>query len=306
MRIALFCATQRGLRCLQTLRELVPDADLLVFSFREEPWEPPFLDAIQQAAESCDATFYESKQVARLTDVWESQAVDLMLAISWRYLIPASVHGRARLGAYIIHDSLLPGYRGFSPTVWAMINGENHTGATLLEMVDDYDAGAIIGQERVPIAPDETIADVLEHVTSAYVRLLRAHIPALLSETATRVSQDESLATYTAKLVPDDFRINWAWPTERIYNLIRATTAPYAGAYTTFNGQRLRIWAARRLHKPHRYVGRIPGRVAEIRGNEGVVILTGDGLLLVTEAQLDNGERVPAAQILKRMADTLV
>ena len=306
MRIALFCATQRGLRCLQSLRELVPDAQLLVFSFQEDPWEPPFLDAIRQQALAYDAPFYETKQVARLTDVWESQPVDLMLAISWRYLIPASVYERACLGAYVIHDSLLPAYRGFSPTVWAMMNGEDHTGATLLEMVDDYDAGAIIGQERVPIGPDETIGDVMEHVTGAYVRLLRAHLPALLAGTAARAVQDESQATYTAKLVPDDFRINWAWPSERIYNLIRATTAPYAGAYTTLNGQRLRIWTARRLDNPRRYVGRIPGRVAEIRGDEGVVIMTGDGLLLVTEAQLDDGERVPAAHLLKRMADTLV
>jgi methionyl-tRNA formyltransferase len=176
MRIAIFCATRRGLHCLQTLQEIVPDAELLVFSFREEAWEPPFLDAIRQQAEASGAAFYETKQVARLTDVWETQAVDLMLAISWRYLIPASVYKRARLGAYVIHDSLLPAYRGFSPTVWAILNGEDHTGATMLEMVDDYDAGAIIGQERVGIGPDETIADVLDHVTGAYLRLLRQHV----------------------------------------------------------------------------------------------------------------------------------
>ena len=232
--------------------------------------------------------------------------VDLMLAISWRYLIPASVYTRTRLGAYVIHDSPLPAYRGFSPTVWAIINGEDHTGATLLEMVDDYDAGAIIGQERVPIDSDDTIADVMERVTQSYVQLLRQHIPTLLSGTASRHVQDESQATYTSKLIPDDFRINWTWATERIYNLIRATTTPYAGAYTTLNEQRLTIWSAKTLDNPRDYVGRIPGRVAEIRGPEGVIIQTGDGLLLVTEVQLEKGDRVPAAQVLKRMADTLI
>ena len=226
MRIALFCATRRGLLCLQTLHELVPDAELLVFSFREDPWEPPFLDAIRQQAAVYGAQFYESKQVVRLTDVWESQPVDLMLAISWRYLIPSTVYQRARLGAYVIHDSLLPSYRGFSPTVWAMMNGEDHSGATLLEMVDDYDAGAIIGQQRVSIGPDETIADVLNHVTDTYLALLRQHIPALLAGTATRTAQDESLATYTAKLVPDDFRIDWTWPTARPIRRSARTSMP--------------------------------------------------------------------------------
>ncbi len=306
MRIVLFCATERGLRCLQTLHELVPAAELLVFSFREDAWEPPFLDAIQQQATAYGAQFYEARQVARLTDVWEETAIDLMLAISWRNLIPASIFKRARLGAYVIHDSLLPAYRGFSPTVWAMINGEDHTGATLLEMVDDYDAGAVIGQERIPIGPDDTIADVMEQVTFTYLTLLRQYVPMLLAGTTTRTIQTEEQATYTSKLVPDDFRINWDWPTDRIYNLIRATTRPYAGAYTTFNGQRLTIWAAQRLENPRHYVGRIPGRVAEIRGQAGVVIHTGDGLLLITEVQLATGGRMPAAQVLKRLADTLV
>ena len=134
MRIALFCATRRGQRFLQKLHELRPEADLLVFSFAEEPWEPPFLDDIRRLTLDCGGQFFEAKQVgaARWADLWESTPVDLMLAVSWRYIIPPRVYERARLGAYVFHDSLLPEYRGFSPTVWAMINGEDHTGVTLL------------------------------------------------------------------------------------------------------------------------------------------------------------------------------
>jgi methionyl-tRNA formyltransferase len=306
MRIVLCCATRRGLRCLEALHTIAPDAELVVVSFREESWEPPFLEAIQQQALSCGAEFFETRQVGRLSRLWEGQAVDLMLAVSWRYLIPGTIYRRAQLGAYVIHDSLLPAYRGFSPTVWSMMNGEDHTGATLLEMVDDYDAGAVIGQERVEIGSDEAIAAVLENVTAAYVRLLQAHVPALLTGRAVRSVQDESQATYTVKLLPEDFRIDWSWPTARIYNLVRATTAPYPGAHTTLDGKRLTIWAARRREDSRRYVGRLPGRVAEIRAGEGVVVLTGDGTLLVTEVQLADGERVPAAQVLERMTDTLI
>ncbi|HLV36110.1 MAG TPA: methionyl-tRNA formyltransferase [Spirillospora sp.] len=307
MRIALFCATRRGYRFLQKLAELLPDCDLLVFSFQEDPWEPRFLDDIRQLALACGGQFYESRQVGaqKWDELWASTPVDLMFAVSWRYIIPARVFRRARSGAYVFHDSLLPAYRGFAPTVWAIINGEDHTGATLLEMAEDYDTGAIIGQQRVPIGPDDTIANLLERVTDTYLDLLEQHLPGLLAGTAPRVIQDESRATYTAKLLPDDFLIDWNWPTERIYNLIRATTAPYAGAYTTLDGQTLRIWSARRLDNPRRYVGRIPGRVVEIYPDTGSVVLTGDGALLITQVQPEGGDCVPAHQILNRISYTL-
>jgi methionyl-tRNA formyltransferase len=307
MRIVVFCATRRGYQFLQTLHDLLPDADLCVFSFREETWEPPFLDDIQRLTLEYGGQFYESKQVGapRWDELWNSAPVDLMFAVSWRYIIPAQVYQRARLGAYVFHDSLLPEYRGFSPTVWAIFNGEDHTGATLLEMAGDYDTGAIIGQSRVPIGPDDTIAHVMERVTETYLHLLKMHLSALVNGTAARSIQDESRATYTAKLLPDDFLIDWNWPTQRIYNLIRATTAPYAGAYTTLNGQKLTIWSARLLENPRRYVGRIPGRVVEFGADSGTVVLTGDGALLLTQVQLEGGESLPAAQVLNKLSHTL-
>ncbi len=301
MRIALFCATQRGYRVLQKLIELAPQADLLVFSFREEPWEPPFLDDIRTLAESHGAQFVETKQVARWGSLWDTTPVDLMLAVNWRYIIPASVFQRAP--AYVFHDSLLPAYRGFSPTVWAMINGEDHTGVTLFEMVEDYDRGDIVGQERVPIAPADTIDLVTYRVTDAYVRVLEKYLPALLNGTATLIPQDEAQATYTCKLLPEDFRIDWSWPTSRIDNLIRAVTAPYAGAYTTLNGQKLTIWAAQPVAAP--YVGRIPGRVINMDAASGVTILTGDSALLLTRVQLDGHDPAPAAEVVNRISFTL-
>lgn len=307
MRIVLFCATRRGYRFLQTLHDLLPDADLCVFSFREEAWEPPFLDNIQRLTLECGGQFHEAKQVGapRWDDFWNSTPVDLLFAVSWRYLIPAHVYGRARLGAYVFHDSLLPEYRGFSPTVWAILNGEDHTGATLLEMAGAYDTGAIIGQSRVPIGPDDTIAALLDRVTETYLTLLKTHLPALVSGTAERAVQDEAHATYTAKLLPEDFRIDWNWPTQRIYNLIRATTAPYAGAYTTLEGQKLTVWSARLLDDPRRYVGRIPGRVIEFQTDTGSVVLTGDGALRLTQVQLEGGEALPAAAVLNKLSHTL-
>lgn len=306
MRIALLCATGRGLRFLQKLIALQPDAELVVFSFREDAHEPPFLDAIRDTAGSAGAHFIETKNVAsdKWRDFWDSTPLDLMLAVSWRYLIPAQIYQRPRRGTYIFHDSLLPAYRGFAPTVWALLNGAAQTGVTLFEIADAVDSGPIVGQLPVAIRPDDTIATVMDNVTAAYLHLLETHLSALLDGTAVKTPQDHRQATFTCRRLPADNRIDWTGPTERIYNLIRAVTRPYPGAFTTLNGEKLTVWGARRLPDFPPYIGRVPGRVVQ-HGDEGAIVLTGDGALLLTEVQLGDNEPVHAATVLNSLSLTL-
>ena len=96
MRIALLCATQRGYRFLKKLSELRPQDDIVVFSFREDPWEPPFIENIRSFANSRGYNFIESKKVNSpiLVEFWGKEEVDLMLLVSWRYLIPPDIYQR--------------------------------------------------------------------------------------------------------------------------------------------------------------------------------------------------------------------
>lgn len=305
--IAVLCATQRGIAFVERLAELVPGAALTVFSFREEPHEPPFLDTLKALTEARGGQFFEARQVgaARLEAYWRDTPPDLLFMISWRYLVPPHIYERPRLGAYVFHDSLLPAYRGFAPTVWAILNGEDHTGVTLFEAAEGVDTGPIIAQRRVPIDPADTIAEVLPRVTGACLDVLAEQLPALLAGTAPRTAQDASLATYTCRRLPEDNQIDWSRPAEDTYNLIRAVTAPYPGAFTVFEGQILRVWAAQRLPDYPRYVGAVPGRVAEIRPGIGSVVLTGDGALLITDVQQADGPRRNASEVLARLSHTL-
>lgn len=300
MRIVLLCATDRGHRVLQELAAIVPDAELTVVTFREEPEEPPFLDIIRETTLDRGGEFYEAARSgadgARAT--WEAQPFDLLLAVSWRYLVPPGIYERASIGAFVFHDSLLPAYRGFSPTVWAIVNGDDHTGVTLFEMATDIDSGDIVAQERVPIGPDETIADVLEHVTQAYLRILKANLPVLIAGNWPRISQDHSLATYTRKRRSEDNIIDWSAPTERIYNLIRGVTSPYPGATATLGGRALRIWSAERLSDPTRYAGGVVGQVVEVSQGRGSIVRTGDGALLVTKVGFEGGAPFRADDVL--------
>jgi len=307
MRIVLLCATRRGYLFLKKLFELLPQTQLTVFSFQEEPWEPPFLDDIRELTLAIHGQFFETKQVGshHMSEFWESTEVDLMLVVSWRYMVPTSVYRRPRRETFVFHDSLLPYYRGFSPTVWAIINGEDHTGVTLFKIAEEVDAGDIVDQIRIPIGPDDTIALVMERVTGAYLDLLERNLNNLINGTAPLYPQDHSRATFTCKRLPKDNQIDWAGSSESIYNLIRAVSAPYPGAYTYLFGQKMIVWAARRVVSAHRYVGKVPGRVCEVRAGEGSVVLTGEGALLLTQVQMEGGEIVCAADVLNSPAQTL-
>lgn len=306
MRIVLLCATRRGYRFLDKLADLAAGHELVVFSFREDPWEPAFLDDIRALAERKGARFFETKNVGgeKWWGFWESEPVDLMLVVSWRYLIPEQIYRRPRRGTFVFHDSVLPAYRGFSPTVWAMINGEDHTGVTLFEIAEEVDAGDIVDQKRIPVGPDDTIATVMVRVTEIYLTLLERNLARLLDGTAPRRVQDHHLATFTCKRLPEDNRIDWSADAQEIYNLIRAVTAPYPGAYTSLKGRKLIVWSARREPFPP-YAGRVPGRVVQVRAGEGAVLLTGDGALLITEVQLEGQDRTRADRVLNRITLTL-
>lgn len=307
MRIVLLCATQRGYLFLKKLTELLPQCQLVVFSFREEPWEPAFLGDIRELTMASGGELYETTQVgsSRWSMFWDSASIDLMFVISWRYMIPAIVYRKPHLGTFVFHDSLLPEYRGFTPTVWAMINGETHTGVTLFEIADEVDSGDIIDQRAIHISTYDTIAVVMERVTHAYLDMLERNLGKLMDGSAPRHPQEHARATYTCKRTPYDNRIDWTASSRSIYNLIRAVSAPYPGAYTYLSGQKLRVWAAVELADVHRYVGRIAGRVIEHHPGEGSVVLTGDGALLLTQVQLEGGDIVCASDVLDSVSQTL-
>ena len=307
MHIVILCATRRGYLFVQKLTEIAPVHRLTVFSFPEEPWEPKYLNDIRALTLAKGGNFLVAKSVGsqKWNNFWEDNPVDLMFAVSWRYMIPQRIYQKPRLGTYVFHDSLLPQYRGFSPTVWSIVNGEDHTGVTLFEIADGVDEGDIVAQTRVPIGPTDTISVVLEAVTEAYLSLLEQNLDNILHQEITSYSQDHSQATYTARRLPQDNQINWAASTESIVNLVRAVSQPYSGAFTYLFSQKVRIWSANYVPNENRYIGRVPGRVVEIRTGEGSVVLTGDGSLLIEDVQVEGSDIVCASEVINRLSYTL-
>jgi methionyl-tRNA formyltransferase len=171
--------------------------------------------------------------------VWEERIrelrPDLILSMYYRNMIPTRLLNLAPLGAFNMHGSYLPRYRGRAPLNWAIINGEDHTGVSLHVMVKEADAGDVVDQEKIPIGPEETAADVLPRVREAAVRVLGRQLDGLLAGRAPRTPQNHSLATYFGKRTPEDGRIDWTKSAREIFNLVRALSQPFPGAFTDVN-----------------------------------------------------------------------
>jgi methionyl-tRNA formyltransferase len=293
--IVLCCATERGNRVLRRLRELEPTARLTVFSFRETTWEPPFLENIRRTAQESGAVFFEQRDVGapEFSQFWTLESPTLLLAVNWRYIISPTVYSSTKMGAYVFHDSLLPLYRGFSPTVRAMINGEDRTGATLFAMAERVDEGDIVDQIVVPIGPSEAIAQVTDKVTVAYLELLGRNLPALLAGTAHLTPQDHAQATYYPRRSPEENEIDWSQSARQIKNLIRAVGQPYSGAYTNLTGATVLVWEAGWCQDSDT-AHTEPGTVTEVIPGLGATVETGDGTILLTMIQFAGSTRTRA------------
>lgn len=209
-------------------------------------------------------------------------APDLILSVYYRNMISAQILALPRLGAFNLHGSLLPKYRGRAPINWAVLHGEPRIGMTLHRMVKKADAGAIVDQQGVDLAPRDTAEQAFRQVLPCARTVLARQIDALLAGTAREIPQDESQATYFGGRTPENGRINWTQTSAQIFNLIRAVTTPYPGAFTTVNGTRLMLWWA----EPDSPVARgRHGQPGEIISVSPLVIATGDGALEFTRTE---------------------
>jgi len=156
---------------------------------------------------------------------------DLILSVYYRNMLGERVLEIPRLGAFNMHGSLLPKYRGRAPINWAVLHGEPRIGMTLHKMVKRADAGDIVDQQAVDIAPRDTAEQAFRKALPCARAVLARQIDALLAGAASATPQDETQATYFGGRKPDDGRIDFAKPSLEIFNLIRAVTDPYPGAF---------------------------------------------------------------------------
>ena len=266
-----------GVRCLGVLLEAGVDVRLVV-THADDPRERAFFASVREAARArgleveAPADANAPAFLARLQAI----APDFLFSFYYRAMLSPAVLATARRGAFNMHGSLLPRYRGRAPVNWAVLHGERETGATLHEMVAKPDAGRIAGQQAVPIGPDDTAAEVLARVAVAAEALLRRELPRLLDGSAALVPQDLARGSYFGARRPEDGRIDLPRPARAVHDLVRAVAPPYPGAFLEFRGAELRVLRTRIQPQGDRRAG-APG----VRCEAGRLLLDcGDGASL--------------------------
>jgi methionyl-tRNA formyltransferase len=221
----------------------------------------------------------------------------ILYSFFYRNLLPNELLKIAPLGSFNLHPSLLPKYRGRSPLNWMIINGEREAGVTLHHMVARADAGDIIAQRAVEIAPDDTALALYRKLIPLGASLIREYHPLIVAGRTPRRVQDLTAGSYFGRRRPQDGRIDWNWPARRVFNLVRGVTHPYPGAFCFVGGRKLMVWEARVAHDD----GKRGGRGCIIRSAGGAIeVAAGEGSLLALRCQLEGEAEADATTALSQ------
>ncbi|MDX3071011.1 methionyl-tRNA formyltransferase [Streptomyces sp. NPDC088354] len=311
MRVVMFGYQTWGHRTLQALLESDHEVVLVVTHPRSEhAYEKIWDDSVAELAEKhgVPVLLRNRPDDPELLEAVRAAAPDIIVANNWRTWLPPEIFDLPPHGTLNVHDSLLPAYAGFSPIIWALINGEDRVGVTAHRMDAELDAGDILLQRSTPVGPRDTATDLFHRTVDMISPLVRESLDLIASGTAQWQPQDRSRASFFHKRSVEDGRIDWNWPAEDLERLVRAQSDPYPNAFTYHRGERIRIVSA--AVSRARYGG-TPGRVF-IREGDGVVVVAGADArgghrpgLLVRTVRTDDGTEHPAGDWFRSMGGYL-
>ena len=292
----LFAYHEMGYACMEALLALgAPIAALMTHRDdpREEIW---WRSCAGLAAHNGIPVDYPERIDSEWTARIASMRPRVFYSFSYRHLLPDSVLKVAPMGAFNVHPSPLPAYRGRAPVNWMLVNGEREAGVTLHYMVARADAGDIVGQRTVPIDDNDTALTLYRKLVPLGAGLIREFHPRIVAGNAPRRPQDLSRGSYFGRRTPKDGRIDWKWPARRIFNLVRAVTHPYPGAFTFAHGRKLFIWGARIASESGSRGA--PGAIVNEDAGGALEVAAGEGSVLVMRAQFEGGAEGEARNVL--------
>jgi methionyl-tRNA formyltransferase len=232
------------------------------------------------------------------------EAPDLIVVAAFGQILSKEILDLPRLGCVNVHASLLPAYRGAAPIQWAVINGEEKSGVTIMQMDEGLDTGDILLQEEIPLVADETGESLYNKMAKLGGELLVKALPMIEQGTLTPVRQDDAASCYAPMLRKEMGNIDWTMPAVKIERLVRGLNS-WPGAYTFMNGKMLKIWgaevcgaggcggAASAAGEPSDVpaAGAEPGTVVGT-DKKKIYVSCGEGVLALTEVQYEGKKRM--------------
>lgn len=298
MRAVVFAYHNVGVRCIKVLLARGVEVALVV-THRDNPAETIWFDSVAALCQEqgIPCMMPDDPDSPQLLARVHAVQPDFIFSFYYRHMLPPALLRLAARGAYNMHGSLLPKYRGRAPVNWAVLHGEVETGATLHAMDAKPDAGAIVAQTSVPILPDDTAYEVFGKVTVAAEQTLWRALPAMLCGQTPMLPNDLGQGSYFGGRKPEDGRIDWSQPAQSVYNLHRAVAPPYPGAFTELAGKTYILGKARLFA---RAVADLPPGLAVV--DNCMVGVCGDGRTLLIHELLADGKPVSPAELQQTLS----
>ncbi|MCL6338493.1 bifunctional UDP-4-amino-4-deoxy-L-arabinose formyltransferase/UDP-glucuronic acid oxidase ArnA [Pectobacterium carotovorum subsp. carotovorum] len=268
-----------------------------VFTHSDAPGENHFYASVAKAAAEMDVPVFAPEDINH--PLWVSRirelAPDVIFSFYYRTLLSDDILQLPAFGAFNLHGSLLPRYRGRAPVNWVLVNGETQTGVTLHKMVSRADAGDIVAQSVVAIDDEDTALTLHGKCRTAAAALLAQQLPLIRSREITLTPQDESRASYFGRRTAADGLIDWHKSAREINNLIRAVTEPYPGAFTFLGERNVTIWRARVVKD------KIGGEPGAILSTSPLVVSCGEDALEIVSGQSETGLYMSGSRLAAEM-----
>ena len=220
---------------------------------------------------------------------------ELVVTAAFGQILPKELLEAPQFGCINVHASLLPELRGGAPIHYAIMQGKDKTGVTIMYMAEKLDAGDILTQVEVPILENDDVGTMHEKLSDAGAKLLSETLPKLLRGGLISTQQIEDEATFASNIKREQEKIDWAQTGEMIYNHIRGLY-PWPVAYTTLNGSVVKISKAAKVSSEENLT---PGTITKIE-NDGFTVATGNNTAVkVLELQPSGKKRMNAEQFLR-------
>lgn len=268
-----------------------------IYTHADTALENHFFGSVARIAAENSIPVYAPEEVNHplWIDRIKSAEPDVIFSFYYRNLLCDQILNSAKQGAFNLHGSLLPKYRGRAPLNWALVNGETETGVTLHRMVKKADAGEIIAQQRVAIAEEDNALTLHRKLVDCASALLESALPAMKQGNIVGTPQNEADATVVGRRTPEDGRINWALPASQINNLVRAVTDPWPGAFAFAGTTKFVVWKAKVLSTPHNV------RPGTVLSAEPFVVACGEGALEIQTGQTANSVYMNGVQLAQHL-----
>ncbi len=291
MRIAIIGRTEWLLNTAELLLEEGYEIPLVITA-KEAPEYKVTREDFKKFAEKAQAKFYSGANILDEKIVSGIKSVgnlDLAVSINYSGIIPKEIIDCFNIGILNLHGGDLPKYKGNACQAWAIINGESQIGLCVHKMIGgELDNGDIISKDYFQLSENTRIKQVYDWMEDRGVSLMLEAVkkleinPHYILEKQSQNPKD-SLRCYPR--IPEDGKIDWHKSNIEILRLINASSEPFSGAFSTLEGEKIIIWRAE-IYKDDEIYLAVPGQVAEILNN-GVVIICGQGKLLLTDVELN-------------------